>query len=133
MTRTPAPGAVFADGPMLEMYPDRDRTRIHVQNTGEHIVQVGSHYHFFEVNPALGFDRLSAFGKRLAVPPGDRSFFPPGETVTVELIPFGERVRVHSFYGVVNGPVDAVDPEAALDLFHERTAEPVAAPPEESR
>jgi urease subunit beta len=123
------PGEVVADGSVTEFYPDRERTRLQVRNTGDHIVQVGSHYHFFEANPALGFDRLDAFGRRLSVPPGDRVLFPPGETVTVALVPYGGDNRVRGFYGVVNGPVEDVNPQRALETFHNQTAEPVAAPP----
>jgi urease subunit beta len=125
------PGSVICDGPPVEFYPDRDRTSVTVRNSGSHIVQVGSHYHFFEANPVLGFDRLAAFGKRLAVPPGDRVFFPPGETVSVELIPYGGENHIHGFYGVVDGAVESVDPERALETFRQRTAEPVADPPGE--
>jgi urease subunit beta len=131
MSENLPPGSVICDGPPLQFYPDRDRTSVRVRNSGAHVVQVGSHYHFFEANPVLGFDRLAAFGKRLAVAPGDRAFFPPGETITVKLVPYGGENRIHSFYGVVDGDVKSVDPESALETFRQRTAEPVADPPEE--
>lgn len=109
---------------------DRERTELLVRNEGDHLVQIGSHYHFFEVNPILGFDRIAAFGKRLDLPGGDRIDFPPGETITVTLIPFGGDRRVCSFYGVVEGSVDDCDSRAALERLHDRVEEPLSSEPE---
>lgn len=94
------------------------------------MVQVGSHYHFFETNPVLGFDRESAYGKRLDLPPGTRRHFPPGETRDVVLVPIGGDGVVRSFYGAVNGPIDECTPSEALDRLRERVHEPIAGPPD---
>jgi urease beta subunit len=76
-------------------------------------VQVGSHYHFFEVNRALAFDRLAAYGMRLDIPAGTAVRFEPGEIKTVRLIPMaGERI-VYGGSGLVNGPLDAKGARAA--------------------
>lgn len=109
---------------------DRKRTEIAVRNKGNHLIQIGSHYHFFETNPALGFDRTAAFGMRLDLPAGDRIDFPAGETITVTLVPFGGDRRLRSFYGVVNGSIDDTDPRAALERLRNRVYEPIAPAPE---
>jgi urease beta subunit len=125
------PGAIkFPDDELRELNTDREQTDLRVRNEGDHLVQIGSHYHFFEANPALGFDRVAAFGKRLNLPPGDRVCFPPGETMTVTLVPFGGERRVRSFYGVVEGSIDECDPHEALVRFRLRAHESIASPPE---
>lgn len=111
--------------------PDSKKTRIPVENTGRRIVQVGSHYHFFETNPVLGFDRTAAYGKRLDMPPGKRQHFPPGETREAVLIPIEGDGIVRSFYGVVNDSIEAYTPEEALDRLQDRIHEPLADPPAE--
>lgn len=123
------PGEVTVAGDRVVMYADRDTTTLAVRNTGTHLVQVGSHYHFFETNPALGFERERAYGRHLAIPPGDRVNFPPGETVRVQLVRFGGDRIVRSFYGVVDGAIDGLAPGAALERLRERIAEPLADPP----
>ena len=81
----------------------RDR----VENTGDRPVQVGSHFHFAETNPALSFDRAAARGQRLAVPAGTSTRFEPGIALNVELVPFAGARFVAGFRGEVNGPLDA--------------------------
>jgi urease beta subunit len=91
-----------------------------VANTLDRAVQVTSHYHFFEVNRALRFDREAALGMRLDVPAGTSVRFEPGETRTVRLRPYGGRRIVRGFCGLVNGAVD--DPAvraAALERARE--------------
>jgi urease beta subunit len=80
-----------------------------VRHTGDRPVQVGSHYHFFEVNPALEFDRAAAYGFRLNVPAGTAVRFEPGEEKEVALVEFGGARRVFGHRGLVNGALD--DPE----------------------
>lgn len=77
-----------------------------VVNRGDRPVQVGSHFHFFEVNKALAFDREAAYGMRLNVPSGNAVRFEPGEEKTVNLVAFGGRRIIHGFHGVVNGEMD---------------------------
>lgn len=107
---------------------DCPQTTIKVRNTGRHIVQIGSHYHFFETNPVLAFDRTNAYGKHLDIPPGDRVYFPPDETKTVSLVPFAGERRIRSFYNVVDGHIDDMTPAEALERLRERASEPIAAP-----
>jgi urease subunit beta len=80
--------------------------RIEVVNAGDRPVQVGSHYHFAEANPALSFDRDAAFGCRLAIPAGTSVRFEPGIERQVELVPFGGRRVVPGLRGLVGGPLD---------------------------
>ena len=74
-----------------------------VANTGDRPIQVGSHFHFFEVNRALGFDRKTAFGMRLDIPSGTAVRFEPGETKTVNLIEIGGKKKFFGFNGLCNG------------------------------
>ncbi|EFV90356.1 urease subunit alpha [Dietzia cinnamea P4] len=84
----------------------RATIEVRVTNTGDRAVQVGSHYHFFEANRELRFDRLAAYGRHLAIGAGLAVRFEPGQTRTVRLVDFaGERV-CHGFSGLVDGPLD---------------------------
>src|SRR4029077_18698037 len=74
-----------------------------VRNTGDRPIQVGSHFHFFEVNRALAFDRERAFGQRLDIAAGTAVRFEPGDQREVTLVPFGGKVRVHGFNNLVDG------------------------------
>jgi urease subunit beta len=80
---------------------------IEVTNRGDRPVQVGSHYHFYEVNSWLKFDRSRVFGMRLNIPSGTAVRFEPGDTKTVTLIPFGGSRQVYGFNGWTNGVLDA--------------------------
>jgi urease subunit gamma/beta len=85
----------------------RDVVSLDVVNTASVPISVTSHFHFFEVNPRLRFDRAAGYGRRLAVPAGSSVRFDPGATVRVELVPIGgERVAI-GFAGLVDGPLDA--------------------------
>ena len=85
----------------------RDVVSLEVVNTASVPISVTSHFHFFEVNPRLRFDRAAGYGRRLAVPAGSSVRFDPGATVRVELVPIGgERVAI-GFAGLVDGPLDA--------------------------
>jgi len=74
-----------------------------VRNTGDRPIQVGSHFHFFEVNRALEFDRGMAFGQRLDIAAGTAMRFEPGDQREVTLVPFGGKVRLHGFNDLVDG------------------------------
>ncbi len=97
------PGEVFVDGEPIEINAGRDRTTLSVANTGDRPIQVGSHYHFFETNPALDFDRELARGQRLDIPAGTAMRFEPGQTRDVKLVPFGGDRRVFGFNQKVMG------------------------------
>ena len=77
-----------------------------VANRGDRPIQVGSHYHFFEANPALEFDRARAYGMRLAIPSGTAVRFEPGQRREVTLLPFAGRREVYGFRQAVMGPLD---------------------------
>ncbi len=97
------PGELLIDEGEIELNAGRERITLRVANTGDRPVQVGSHYHFFEVNDALVFERDAARGFRLDIPSGTAVRFEPGQSRTVELVPFsGDRI-VHGFAGRVMG------------------------------
>ncbi|GAA2751272.1 urease subunit gamma [Kitasatospora cinereorecta] len=100
-----APGAVLA-GPDTAHVPAPVRT-LTVRNTATVPVSVTSHFHFFEANPRLDFDRAAAYGTRLAVPAGSSVRFDPGEHVEVGLVPIGGARIAIGFAGLVDGPLDA--------------------------
>jgi urease subunit beta len=79
-------------------------TTLLVRNTGDRPVQVGSHFHFFEVNPALEFDRAAAFGLHLNIPASTALRFEPGDEREVSLVPFGGHRGVYGFNNLVDGP-----------------------------
>jgi urease subunit gamma/beta len=81
--------------------------RLEVANTGDRPIQVGSHYHFFEVNPALRFDRPAARGFRLDIPAGTAVRFEPGQSRTVDLVAYGGARIAQGFRGDVMGPIDS--------------------------
>ena len=83
--------------------PAGRRLKLEVHNTGDRPIQVGSHFHFFEANRVLEFDREAAFGKRLDIPATTAVRFEPGDQKTVQLVPFGGKQRVYGFNGLVNG------------------------------
>jgi len=99
---TPVGGYVLAADP-VEINPRRARQRLAVRNTGDRPIQVGSHFHFFEVNRALEFDRGMAFGQRLDIAAGTAMRFEPGDQREVTLVPFGGKVRLHGFNDLVDG------------------------------
>jgi urease subunit beta len=74
-----------------------------VRNTGDRPIQVGSHFHFFEVNRALEFDRKAAFGQRLDIPASTGLRFEPGDEKEVTLVPFGGKQRIYGFNNLVDG------------------------------
>jgi len=97
------PGELIPADGTLELNPGREVTTLSVANTGDRPIQVGSHFHFFEVNLALRFDRDQARGKRLDIPAGTAIRFEPGDEKTVRLIPVvGER-KIYGFNGLING------------------------------
>jgi urease subunit beta len=81
-------------------------TKIIVKNRGDRPIQVGSHFHFFEVNSFLEFDRQAAYGKHLNIPAGTAVRFEPGDAKQVELVPFAGERRVYGLNNFVNGPLD---------------------------
>ena len=87
-------------------------TTLTVRNTGDRPVQVGSHFHFFEVNPALEFDRAAAFGLHLNIPASTALRFEPGDEREVSLVPFGGNRAVFGFNNLVDGPTSGTAGDA---------------------
>ena len=99
---TPVGGYVLADAP-VEINVGRPRLTLTVRNTGDRPIQVGSHFHFFEVNRALDFDRPQAFGQRLDIPAGTAVRFEPGDKKDITLVPFAGKRQIHGFNNLVDG------------------------------
>src|SRR5262245_32447418 len=102
------PGEYFLDetrGP-IRANEGRRGAEVVVRNTGDRPIQVGSHFHFFEVNGALQFERAAAYGMRLDIPAGTAVRFEPGEQKTVRLVDFAGARVVCGFNGRVQGPLD---------------------------
>jgi urease subunit beta len=100
------PGEYFLANNDIQANAGRKVISVLVKNTGDRPVQVGSHFHFYEVNTALHFDRQQAYGKRLNIPAGTASRFEPGEEKEVVLIDFAGARIVHGHNGLVNGPLE---------------------------
>ena len=98
----PIGGYVLQDDP-IEINPGRERTAINVRNTGDRPIQIGSHFHFFEANRYLEFDRGAAFGKRLDIPANTAVRFEPGDEKDVTLVPYGGKRYVIGFNNLVDG------------------------------
>jgi len=99
------PGEVLTEAGDIVLNAGVEGHVIEVANAGDRPIQVGSHYHFAEANPALRFDRKAAWGKRLDAPSGSAVRFEPGQVREVRLIPFGGARRVIGFRGDAMGPV----------------------------
>jgi urease subunit gamma/beta len=113
------PGAyLLAEEPVIAN-EDRETSFTMVRNTGDRPIQIGSHFHFFEVNKALAFDRRAAFGKRLNIPAGTAVRFEPGEEKSVELVKLGGDQIVQGLNALTNGPI-AGQAEAAIARANER-------------
>ena len=97
---------VTADGD-IELNAGRCVTRLTVANTGDRPIQVGSHYHFCETNPALRFDRAQARGCRLDIPAGTAVRFEPGQEREVELVGYAGAREVYGFRAAIMGPLES--------------------------
>ena len=97
------PGELFIKDGEIELNAGRKTVTLTVANTGDRPIQVGSHYHFFEVNDALKFDRKKAYGFRLNIAAGTAVRFEPGQSRTVELVALSGARKVYGFAGRVQG------------------------------
>lgn len=97
------PGGYIVAPGFIELNPGRPRTTLTVRNTGDRPVQIGSHFHFFEVNRYLEFDRAAAFGQRLDIPANTAVRFEPGDEKDVTLVPYGGKQFVFGFNNLVDG------------------------------
>ncbi|HWP96544.1 MAG TPA: urease subunit beta [Syntrophomonadaceae bacterium] len=100
------PGEYFIHNQVIPLNQDRPSVVIKVANTGDRPVQVGSHYHFFEVNKCLSFPRNQAFGMRLDIPSGTAVRFEPGEEKEIQLVFLGGEKIVHGLNDLTAGRVD---------------------------
>ena len=100
------PGELFIKDGEIELNAGRKTVTLSVANTGDRPIQVGSHYHFFETNAALAFDRERARGFRLDIPAGTAVRFEPGQTREVTLVAYAGARVVHGFNGKVGGRLD---------------------------
>ena len=99
------PGEYFINNEYITLNSDRKKMVLKVANTGDRPVQVGSHYHFFEVNQCLAFQRDQAFGMRLNIPSGTAVRFEPGEEKEVELVAIAGNAVIHGLNALTSGSV----------------------------
>jgi urease subunit beta len=100
------PGEIITADGDIELNAGRKTIRLIISNTGDRPIQVGSHYHFSETNPALTFDRAKALGFRLDIPAGTAVRFEPGQEREVQLVAFGGLRRIYGFRQEVMGPLE---------------------------
>lgn len=111
----PAAGAIIAADGEIELNAGRRKDNMTVLNTGDRPVQIGSHFHFFEANKALDFDRSATFGMRLDIPAGTAVRFEPGQSKDVALVALGGNARVGGLNSLTNGATDDAARVAALE------------------
>ena len=97
------PGELFVDDGEIEINVGRETIKVTVANSGDRPIQVGSHYHFYETNSALQFDRAPTRGFRLNIPAGTAVRFEPGQSREVELVKYAGEQKVYGFRGEVQG------------------------------
>lgn len=100
------PGEILPEDGELELNAGRTIINVLVANSGDRPIQVGSHYHFFETNPALQFDRAATYGFRLDIPAGTAVRFEPGQQREVALVPYAGRRQVYGFRQAVMGTLE---------------------------
>ncbi|MDG2034216.1 MAG: urease subunit beta [Rhodospirillales bacterium] len=100
------PGEIIPAAGVLVLNEGRETTSLTITNTGDRPVQVGSHYHFFETNTALDFDRRAALGKRLDIPAGTAVRFEPGQSREITLIDYAGSREIHGFNAKVQGKLE---------------------------
>ena len=101
------PGEIITDDGEIELNFGKDVKTITVSNSGDRPVQVGSHYHFFETNKALIFQREITLGMRLDIPAGTAIRFEPGDTTEVKLVSYSGFRNAFGFNGLINGPLES--------------------------
>ncbi len=106
------PGEYIISDDAIIANTGKNTVTLQVTNTGDRPIQVGSHFHFFEVNKALSFPREKAYGFHLNIPAGTSMRFEPGDYREIELTEYGGKKVVYGFSGLVNGPLDEKKAEA---------------------
>ncbi|MFO1318066.1 MAG: urease subunit beta [Burkholderiales bacterium] len=115
------PGEILPGEGDIELNAGRRKATLRAKNTGDRPIQIGSHYHFFEANRALDFDRAASFGMHLDVPAGTAVRFEPGEEKEVTLVAFGGTGEVHGLNGLTNGATrSGIAKEQALQRARSR-------------
>ena len=100
------PGEIIPEQGVIELNLGKEVVTVKVSNSGDRPVQIGSHYHFFEANNALIFDREFTLGMRLDIPAGTAIRFEPGDTTDVKLVPYTGLKIAHGFNSLINGSLD---------------------------
>lgn len=100
------PGELIPREGEIELNAGRNTVKIQVANTGDRPIQIGSHFHFYEVNKALEFDRDRTLGMRLNIPAGTAVRFEPGDEKQVELVNFVGSRQIYGFNGLINGKLN---------------------------
>jgi urease beta subunit len=108
------PGEIIPASDPIELNAGLPVTRVRVTKTSPYPVNLTAHFHIFEANPALRFDRRAAWGQRLDAPTNGSVRLEPGEARELGLVPIGGRRVIHGFNGAVEGPLNAVDVDEAL-------------------
>ena len=101
------PGEIIPEQGEIELNLDKEVKTVTVSNSGDRPVQVGSHYHFFESNKSLIFDREATLGMHLDIPAGTAIRFEPGDTTDVKLVPYSGLRNAYGFNSLVNGSLDS--------------------------
>ncbi|MDP4449020.1 urease subunit beta [Staphylococcus hyicus] len=100
------PGEIIVQSSEIMINEGRATTKITVKNSGDRPIQVGSHYHFYEANSALMFNRDEAYGKHLDIPAGAAVRFEPGDEKEIRLVRYAGEQNIYGFHGKVDGPLD---------------------------
>ena len=116
----PSIGEIIPGEGAITCNQGRVATTVTVENTSDHTVYISSHYHFFEVNKRLRFDRRAAYGKRLDIPSGSTIYLEPGETKAIALVDIVGKRRIYGFQGFVNGALSESQLGEALAKARER-------------
>jgi len=114
------PGQIISAAEAVEINARLPVTRIEMTNAGAYPIHLTAHYHVFESNPCLSFDRLAAWGMRLDVPANGAVRIEAGATVNIALVPIGGARVIHGFQAAVNGVLDNLNAEVALERLIER-------------
>jgi urease subunit beta len=112
------PGEYFLATDPVMANAGRRTEELEVANIGDRPIQVGSHFHFFEVNRSLRFDRARAFGMRLNIPAGTAVRFEPGDNKKITLVELGGAAKVYGLNGLTNGPADQSIEQSAEERRH---------------
>jgi urease subunit beta len=104
------PGEMLIEDGDIALNVGRETRTLNVANSGDRPIQVGSHFHFYETNPALQFDRAAAYGMRLHITAGTAVRFEPGQARTIELVALAGERKVYGFNGEVMGQLDKGTP-----------------------